>query len=79
MNEEFGKLDAFLGVADGTSYSVIVCNHHPREFNDKLAAYGICLDSNGTLHSSQYNAWKNLLKKAGLEKKYWKNPQALFV
>lgn len=74
---ELIKLDAFLGVADGTSYLVLTSRSDPHILNKKLIPHGIALDGNGMVPEHQRGQWKALIKKAGLAKKYWKDPDLL--
>jgi hypothetical protein len=74
---ELAKLDRFLGVADGTSYEVIVRHCRPDLLNPHLARYGIRLDQDGMLPKEQRPAWKALMQEAGVSQRYWKDPDLL--
>jgi hypothetical protein len=74
---ELDKLDRFLGVAEGTSYDVIIRHAHPHLINPRLALYGIALDQDGLLPKEQRPAWKILMQKAGVSQHYWKDPDLL--
>ncbi len=77
MSHELSKLDAFLNLPDGASYEVIVRHGAPTLLNARLFPYGVQLDGDGMLDKSQRPAWKALMQRAGIGKRYWKDPDLL--
>lgn len=74
---ELEKLDAYLGLEIGISYSTLICHNDPAKLNAKLIDFGIELENYGILNKSQRYQWKELMIKAGISKKYWKDPELL--
>jgi hypothetical protein len=79
MKHELDKLDVFLNIPIGTSKGVLIGHLDPRIINEKLSAYHIILDSYGMVPKGQRNNWKLLMQFAGISRKYWKDPDELFL
>ncbi len=73
MPHELDKLDKFLGVEYGTSYTTVILHLNPTILNTYLNKYGISLDQYGMVPREQKNAWKKLMQLASISPKYWKD------
>jgi hypothetical protein len=77
MTHELNKLDIFLELPEGTSRRVLMSHEDPAGMNKKLLIYGVILDHDGMVPKSQRGQWKNLMMRAGIAKRYWKDPDSL--
>lgn len=74
---ELTRLDTFLGVPEGTSFNILVKHTDPRLLNEKLLVWGVTLDEYGMVPKHQRGQWKQLMQRAGISKRYWKDPNLL--
>lgn len=79
MVHELDKLDNFLDIPIGTSYRVLIQHSNPDLLNTKLVDQGIILDQDGIVPKSQRAKWKELMIKAEISSKYWRDPESLIL
>lgn len=77
MTHELNKLDYFLDIALGTSYSVLICHGDPTELNRHLAQHYVVLDADGCIPKEQRSQWRTLMECLGINRRYWRDPDLL--
>lgn len=71
-------VDEHFGLPIGMTFKVVCCHGDPTLLNEKLSELGIVLGNWGMLPKSQRPQWQELMKKLGVGKEYWQDPDLLF-
>lgn len=74
---ELDKVDQFLKVEIGTTFRTIIKHENPAILNQKLLDFGILLDEFGMVPKENRLAWKRLMQKVGVSKRFWKDKDLL--